>query len=40
MRYLVVVIICLIFNSICLGQISFFNFYTNNGADFGQGIIQ
>ena len=40
MRYLVIVIIFSIFNSICLGQISFFNFYTNNGADFGQGIIQ
>jgi hypothetical protein len=29
-----------LYSSFCYGQISFFNYYSDNGADFGEGIVQ
>lgn len=40
MRNLIVVFILVVLSSFCYGQISFFNYYSDNGADFGEGIIQ
>jgi hypothetical protein len=40
MRNLIVLFIVALLSSFSFGQISFFNYYSDNGADFGEGIVQ
>lgn len=40
MRILITLIIAIVGSTWCFGQIQFFNLYTNNGSDQGQGIVQ
>lgn len=40
MRALIVIIVSFLFVSTSIGQIAFFKMFTNNGYDFGQGVVQ